>query len=107
MSTTRRKKQLVVDTLVNWNLKAKQVHSASFLNLLSGSAKIDVRAKEIKELLMIKNQQMNMNHESKDEMEDYQTEEIFHNADILSELIFAEKAIDKVNGFNSHNTNNN
>ncbi len=40
-----------------------------------------------------------------DGMDDYQEENIFHNADLLSELIFAEQAIERVGNRNDSNHN--
>eukprot|EP01084_Bolivina_argentea_P040217 74323_1 len=96
------RKKLCVDALIGWNLKARRLHSATFLNLLSSTqtenTNNDAKTEAIKILLMEKHKGRRVNNNGfRDDMDDYQTEDVFDNAELLSELIFSEKAIEKVN----------
>ncbi len=57
-----------------------------------------------KELLAERNNRINT-IANNNMMEDFQEENVFHNADLLSELIFSEQAIESVEAANGSNRN--
>eukprot|EP01084_Bolivina_argentea_P096967 174287_1 len=102
------KRKLIVASMIRWNLKAKRLHSAAFLNLLSATetsnTNNDTKTAVIKELLAERNNRINT-IANNNMMEDFQEENVFLNADLLSELIFSEQAIERVEAANGSNRN--